>query len=167
MRPLFWAKEPVRLDGDVAAAADGAAHGGGGEGRGVVDAVAHHHHLAALRLEPLHHAGLLLWQHLGDDFVHTHQGTDVLRRRPVVAGQQHGPDALPAHFLDGGGAGLFHRIGHRDQAQQGAAPGEVHGGLALGGEALRIRCQRGDVHAVLLQQSAVAGQDGLAAQHGL
>ena len=91
----------------------------------------------------------------------------MLRRRPVVAGQQHGPDALPAHFLDGGGAGFFHRIGHRDQAQQGAAPGEVHGGLALGGEALRIRYQRGDVHAVLLQQSAVAGQDGLAAQHGL
>ena len=36
------------LVGEVAAGADGAADGGGGEGWGVVDAVAQHHHLAAL-----------------------------------------------------------------------------------------------------------------------
>ena len=88
----------------------------------------------------------------------------MLRRRPVVAGQQHGADALLLHLPDGGGAGLLHRVRHGDQAQQGAAPGEVHGGLALGGEPLRVGGQGRHIHALLLQQAAVAGQDGLAVQ---
>ena len=133
-------------------------------GRGVVDAVAHHHHLAALRLEPLHHAGLLLWQHSA-------MTSSTPTREPMCsAAARLSPVSstvrMPCPRIFWMAAALVSFTGSATEIRPSRVPpplGEVHGGSGPGRRRRPHQMPRGDVHAVLLQQSAVAGQDPVSA----
>ena len=106
-----------RVDGHVGSRADGDAGVGPGQGRGVVDAVAYHGHLA-----PLHQAadgGLLaLRQHPGDDLIHPGLGPDGPGGVLVVAGEHHHMDTHIPQLPDCLWAVLLDDIRHGDDAQQ-------------------------------------------------
>ena len=122
------------VDGDIGSRADGDANIRPCESRGIVDAVAHHGHLAAPLKTP-DHALLSIRQDAGNHGVDTRLSTDGLCGTFVVAGQHdhfnpHVPELsnrLRRVFLD--------HIGHRDHPGKFPILCEEEGCLPL-------RCQR-------------------------
>ena len=119
-----------RVDGDVRTGPDGDAGIGPGQGRGVVDAVAHHRQAAQL-LEPAHHRFLAVRQDARDHRVHPGLSADGLRRALVVPRQHDDADAQLSELLDCLRALLPKDVRHGDQAQQRPVPREEQGGLSF------------------------------------
>ena len=130
------------VDGNIGACTDGDAGVGAGQGRGVVDAVAHHGHLAGC-LQLADDGFLAVGQHACDDFVHTGLPANGVGGALVVAGEHHHADAHVLQFLDGAGAVFLDGIRHRDDAQQPVRAAEEQRRLA---------------HAVQLGRQTVARQ---------
>ena len=161
-----------RVDGHVGARADGDADIRPGQGRGIVDAVAHHGHLSLL-LQLADDALLAVREHTGDDLVHAGLGADGLGGALVVSGEHDHSDAHVPHLPDSLGAVLLDDIGHGDNAHQLLVLAEEQGRLTLlrqllrlgldGGGDLRLGLDElqvagGELGAVELGGDAVAGQ---------
>ena len=169
-----------RVDGNVGACADGDAGVGTGQGRGIVDAVAHHGHLAGC-LQLADDRFLAVGQHTCDHLVHTGLPANGSSGALVVTGEHHHADAHGLQLPDGAGAVLLDGIGHRDDAQQAACSAEEQGRFALCGEGCGLLlqlCGHGDfgsdkgriaakdLHAVQLCGQTVARQGGKAGYLG-
>ena len=90
------------VDGDVCACTNGHADVRPGQGRGVVNAVAHHGDTSML-LQLADDGFLAVGQYPGNHFIHTSLGTNGLSSTLIVAGEHHHTDA---HVLE-----LLHRLG--------------------------------------------------------
>ena len=120
------------------------AHVGPGQGRGVVDAVAHHGDLLALLLELASPCASLSW---GSTSAITWADAQSVRRMApavllVVAGEHdHVDPQLPEAPLRPDGAGGLGDVGHGHQADSSCPcfVGKVEGGLALVGQLARPR----------------------------
>src|SRR5205807_2761907 len=117
------------LDGDVGAGADGDAEVGLDEGRGVVDAVAHHGHDPALLLKVADGGHLVGGEHLGEDVADADGGGDGVGGGPVVAGDHDDVDAHRGQVGDSGGGVVLEGVGHRQDAADLPIPAGEDGGL--------------------------------------
>ena len=86
---------------------------------------------AALALQPLHHRGLLVGQHVRFDDVDPHPAPDGLGGDTVVAGQHHDAEALGVQRADGLGRAWLDRIGHAEDPRHRLARDQEHHGLTL------------------------------------
>ena len=163
-----------RINGNIGACADGDAGIGTGQSRGVVDAIAHHRHLA-VGLQLADDRFLAVRQHACNDLVHTGLPPDGVGSALVVAGEHHHADAHGLQLPDGTGTVLLDGVSHCNDAQQTARPAEEEGCLALCGEGCGLLlqlCGHGDfgankgriaakdLHAIHLCGKAVARQCG-------
>ena len=154
-----------RVDGNIGACTDGDAGVGAGQGRGVVDAVAHHGHLA-VGLQLADDGFLAVGQHACDDFVHTGLPANGVGGALVVAGEHHHADAHGLQLLDGAGAVFLDGIRHRDDAQQPVRAAEEQRRLALSREGGGLLLQGGRHGDPGLDENGVAGKDVHAVQLG-
>ena len=163
-----------RVNGNIGTGADGDAGVRAGQGGGIVDAVAHHGHLAAL-LQPADHGLFAVGQNACNDLVHTRLPANGIGSALVVTGQHDHPDAHVLQLPDGTGAVLLEGVRHSDHAHQAACTAKEEGRFALsgqpggfglefggygclGGDELRIAAV--DLHAVQPCGKAIAGQGG-------
>ena len=153
------------VNGHIRACADGNAGVSSGQGRGVVDAVAHHGYLAVLLQLPDN--GLLaLRQHPGDHLVHTGLPADGFSGALVVTGQHHYPDAHVPQLPDGLRAVLLDGICHRDNTQQTTCAAKEEGRFTLRSQCSSPRLQRSRDSDLCANKSSVAAKDLLTLQLG-
>ena len=162
------------VNGNIGTGTDGDAGVRAGQGGGIVDAVAHHGHLAAF-LQPADHGLLAVGQNACNDLVHARLSANGIGGALVVAGQHDHPDAHVLQLPDGAGAVLLEGVRHGDHAHQAACTAKEEGRFALsgqpggfglefggygclGGDELRIAAV--DLHAVQPCGKAIAGQGG-------
>ena len=123
------------FDGDIGAGADGNAHIRSCQGRGIVDAVADHGDLLALRLELAHFLLLILGENLRYHPVNAGLAADGFGGLFVVAGEHDHINAQLFELRNGLTAGGLHHIRHGNESDDGAAalsfPYKEERGLAL------------------------------------
>ena len=129
------------VNGYVCACANGNAGVSAGQGRGVVNAVAHHSHLAVLLQLP-DDGFLALRQHSGDHLVHPGLSANGLGGALIIAGQHHHPDTHVPQLPDGLRAVLLDGICHRDNAQQTTCATKEQGRLTLRSQCSGLSLQR-------------------------
>ena len=133
------------MDGHIGAGADGEPDVRACEGRGVVDAVAHHRDRVALRLQFHDFIGLALRTHAGDNAPDVDLVGDGTRRRRVVARQHDRHDAALGKQRDGPPRIILRHVGDRHDAGKRAVDGDQHRGFPLGRQAFHIRDDRVEV----------------------
>src|SRR5215216_6044485 len=124
------------LHRDVGARAYGDADVSVREGRGVVDAVADHTYLLALRLQALNLVDLVGRQYLGEHTIYAEFASYGLRGAAIVAGDHGHLGAETVQLLYGLARLLPHRVGHGEEAGGPSAYGRKHGSLAFPRELL-------------------------------
>ena len=153
------------VNGYVRACANGNAGVSAGQGRGIVDAVAHHGYLAVLLQLPDN--GLLaLGQYPGNHLIHPGLSANGLGGALVVAGQHHHADAHIPQLPDGLRAVLFDGICYRDNAQQTTCAAKEQGRFTLSGQCSSLRLQRSGDRDLCANKSSVAAKDLLTLQLG-
>ena len=98
------------FNGNITAAADGAADIGLGKGGGIVDAVTHHHDSAAFLLEFLNDTCFFFRKNFCDDLVNADQRSNVVCRCVIVTGEQYGLNSLCLEFFNSCNAGFLYGI---------------------------------------------------------
>ena len=146
------------LNGHVGASADGNAHIGPRQRRSVVDAVSHHGNPFALLLQGRNMALLIRGQHLCNDLRQPQLPADGLGGPLVIACEHHHLEALLPEAFDGGAAGGFDRIRHRDHSHRGAVADKKQRCFAFLRQAVGRRLVRAQRNARIGQHGCVAGQ---------
>ena len=121
-----------RFDGHVGARTDGEAHVGLGQGRGIVDAVPHHGHGFAGRLQRFDPQGFVFRPDLGLHLIHTGLPTDRIGGPAVVSGEHHRLQAQPFQPGNGRRGVRLDAIRYADQSQQAVRFYGHHDGFPLG-----------------------------------
>ena len=107
-----------------------------GQGGGVVDAVAHHRHLAAFVLQFGHLAGFVFRPYTGEHPVDTEVVSDGVRDRFGVAGDHHDLDPAGVQHLDGLAGFPAHLISKFDSSDQLSVAGDMQDDCAVGAPAI-------------------------------
>ena len=129
-------RDVSRRQGDVGTAADGDAHVCLRQGRGVVDAVAHHRDALALRLQLFHLRGFMVGHDLGEDGVNAELPRHGLGAAAMVAGEH---EHFEAELTQGGNgfAGVrLEGVGDCNDTGSAAVQGDEHRCFAVAGQAL-------------------------------
>ena len=153
------------VNGYIRACTDGNAGVSAGQGRGIVDAVAHHSHLAVLLQLP-DNSLLALRQHPGDHLVHPGLSANGLGGALIIAGQHHNPDTHIPQLPDGLRAVLLDGICHCDNAQQTTCAAKEEGRFTLSGQCGSLSLQHSGDRDLCANKSSVAAKDLLAFQRG-
>jgi hypothetical protein len=144
------------------------AHVGGGQGRGVVDAVTHHRHLAAGRQDGLqlgHQARLVGRQDLGVHFSDAHGLGECGRAAGVVAGQQHRANTQRrqlAHRVGGIRLGGVRKGQQAQQMRLALQRSEAGHGVPLFLPGFHLGLPWTQVHTAFLHPAQAAQAQGLA-----
>ena len=127
-----------RVNSHVCTGTDGHTHIRRSQGRGIVDAVAHHGDLALL-LEILHRLGFSVRQHVGNHPVNPGLLAHGLRRSGVIPGDHHHLDAQGFELLDGLGAVGLYRVSYGNHTCKHTVTGKVQRGFSRLGKGLGLK----------------------------
>ena len=145
------------LDGDVGAGAHRDADVGLRQRRRIVDAVAGHRDALTLRLQPLDHGGLLVWQDVRFHAIDADRPGDRGGGDRVVAGQHHDLHAFAVQRVDRFPRRWLHGIGDPEQAGGLAVDCHEHHSLTLAPQ--RLGTIAGHDNAGALEMSRAADRD--------
>jgi hypothetical protein len=131
----------------------------------VVEAVADHCHLGAVLLQPLHFAGLVLRQHLGEHLVDAGLAGDGVGAGLDIAGDHDHPQAALTQPADRLGGVVLDAVGDAQHADHPVVAGqEQRRGGVLAERGGLVLQRQGDPF--LLQPAAVAQPQGGAVEPG-
>ena len=154
-----------RVDGDIRTGTDGDADIRPGKGRGIVDAVAHHSHLA-FRSQGADHGLLAVRQYGGDHFVHTRLTGDSPGGFFIIPRQHDHPDAHVLHLADRPGAVFLDHVRHGDDTEQTVAAGEEQRCLSGFGESTGGILDGGGDRYLFANEGGISSPQDLSVQSG-